>query len=230
MSYLLLCGNRGQVTWSSYRAFAFLEEGTVKLNWQQPSNKGKTGKVPKQEIANGISAHPPNTTESRAPTLWFVHHKTKWKVGHPAEYLWTAMVYSSIKLQSRDIQTQCLCRERNRAMKRSMLFILAFLILVVPLLRAKERSGSKGDCIAIQHALRDVANLKVGSSRREVEKAFARAGGINFRNQTRYVYPECEFIGIEVEFDADKAVNNDFSPSDTATKISRPYLEFPSRD
>src|SRR5436309_9658084 len=63
--------------WSSYRAFAFLEEGTVKLNWQQPSNKGKTGKVPKQEIANGISAHPPNTTESRAPTLWFVHHKTK---------------------------------------------------------------------------------------------------------------------------------------------------------
>jgi len=46
--------------------FAFLEEGTVKLNWQQPSNKGKTGKVPKQEIANGISAHPPNTTESRS--------------------------------------------------------------------------------------------------------------------------------------------------------------------
>ena len=56
--------------WSSYRAFAFLEKGIVKLNWQEDSTE-------KARAADSLSAHPPKITEGRAPTVSVRQRKTK---------------------------------------------------------------------------------------------------------------------------------------------------------
>ena len=63
--------------WSSYRAFAFCEEGVVKLNWQRRSTNGKAKAVAASGAADSIAAHPPKVAEGRAPTLWVRPRKTR---------------------------------------------------------------------------------------------------------------------------------------------------------
>lgn len=69
--------------WSSYRSFAFGEEGVVKLSWQTANESGAEGS------ATSIATHPRKLREGRAPTLWVHQQKAKTqgagrKVGHPA--------------------------------------------------------------------------------------------------------------------------------------------------
>ena len=63
--------------WSSYRAFAFCEEGVVKLNWQRHSTNGKAKAFVASGAASSIAAHPPKVAEGRAPTLWVRQRKTR---------------------------------------------------------------------------------------------------------------------------------------------------------
>ena len=71
--------------WSSYRSFAFGEEGVVKLSWQTMNESACKGS------ATSIATHPRKQQhrEGRAPTLWDTQKKQKRKVpsermGHPA--------------------------------------------------------------------------------------------------------------------------------------------------
>jgi len=63
--------------WSSYRAFAFCEEGVVKLNWQRRSTNGKVKAVAASSAADSIAAHPPKVAEGRAPSSLVHQRKTK---------------------------------------------------------------------------------------------------------------------------------------------------------
>ena len=63
--------------WSSYRAFAFLEEGIVKLNWQKERPlRGGRGAAQNGNV-NRIAAHPPKVAEGRAPAAWARQRKAK---------------------------------------------------------------------------------------------------------------------------------------------------------
>jgi putative transposase len=62
--------------WSSYRAFAFGEEGVVKLNWQQRM-VDETKSAAANSAADSISAHPPKIAEGRAPSSLISHRKAK---------------------------------------------------------------------------------------------------------------------------------------------------------
>jgi hypothetical protein len=55
-------------------------------------------------------------------------------------------------------------------------------------------------------------------------------GGMNFRGQTRYVYGKWEFIQVEITFEEDPDVRNDFSQKDKITNLSKLFLALPSRD
>ena len=57
--------------WSSYRSFAFGEEGVVKLSWQTANESGAEGS------ATSIATHPRKLREGRAPTLWVHQQKAK---------------------------------------------------------------------------------------------------------------------------------------------------------
>jgi hypothetical protein len=85
-------------------------------------------------------------------------------------------------------------------------------------------------CGQIAQALEDFGHLKAGMTRRDAEQHFALDGGMNFRGQTRYVYKKCDFIGVEITFEEDPTVRNDFSQKDKITNVSKLFLEYPSKD
>jgi hypothetical protein len=53
----------------SYRAFAFGEQGVVKLNWQPERKKENQNPQRESDVAGSLSAHPPNIAESGAPSF-----------------------------------------------------------------------------------------------------------------------------------------------------------------
>jgi hypothetical protein len=85
-------------------------------------------------------------------------------------------------------------------------------------------------CGQVEKALEDFGHLKAGMMRRDAEQYFALDGGMNFGGQTRYVYRKCEFIQVEITFEEDPDVRNDFSQKDKITNLSKLFLAFPSRD
>jgi len=96
-------------------------------------------------------------------------------------------------------------------------------------LPAQSPSGCPA-CGQVEKALEDFGHLKAGMLRRDAEQYFVLDGGMNFRGQTRYVYGRCEFIQVEISFEEDPDVKNDFSPKDKIASLSTLFLAFPSKD
>jgi putative transposase len=61
--------------WSSYRAFAFGEQGAVKLNWQPERKKRKANPNREDGAPDTLAAHPSKTAKDGAPT--FSAHQRK---------------------------------------------------------------------------------------------------------------------------------------------------------
>jgi hypothetical protein len=112
-------------------------------------------------------------------------------------------------------------------------FIIVLLMLavasIVPRLPAQSRPGCSA-CGEIAQALEDSLHLKAGMTRRDAERYFALDGGMNWRGQTRYVYKKCDFVKVEISFEEDASVQNEFSQKDKITNLSKLFLAFPSKD
>ena len=79
--------------------------------------------------------------------------------------------------------------------------------------------------------MQQTGQIRVGMKRRDVEKDFDVDGGMQFRSETRYMYPKCHDIRIDVDFQpAPRTDPLEFSPDDIVTKVSRPYLAFRNKD
>jgi len=61
--------------WSSYRAFAFGEQGVVKLNWQPERKKRNANPNRERGVPDILAAHPSKTAKDGAPT--FSTHQRK---------------------------------------------------------------------------------------------------------------------------------------------------------
>lgn len=111
--------------------------------------------------------------------------------------------------------------------------IFVFLMIVsasaAPISPAQSLPGCS-PCGQVEQALEDSARLKAGMTRRDAERYFALDGGMNFRGQTRYVYKKCDLVKVEITFEEDPSVQNDFSQKDKITNLSKLFLEYPSRD
>jgi len=98
--------------------------------------------------------------------------------------------------------------------------------------RAQFTPAKESPCCALtREAMQETARIRVGMKRREVEEHFEKDGGVQFREETRYMYPKCHDIRMDVDFEA--APHSDpqkFSPDDIVTKLSTPYLAVPNKD
>ena len=113
--------------------------------------------------------------------------------------------------------------------KRMFVLVIIVAASVAANLPAQSPSGCSA-CGPIEQALEDSGQLTAGMTRHEAEQSFSLDGGMNFRGQTRYVYKKCDHIKVEITFEEDRGVHNDFSPKDKITNRSKLYLEFPARD
>lgn len=80
----------------------------------------------------------------------------------------------------------------------------------------------------IAKSLKEIETVKVGMTRGDLMKVFTEEGGISTRTSRRYVYRECRYIKVDVEFEPVGETENKLSqsPGDKIIKISKPFLEW----
>ncbi|PQV65361.1 hypothetical protein B1R32_101101 [Abditibacterium utsteinense] len=77
----------------------------------------------------------------------------------------------------------------------------------------------------IVKSLQEMETIKVGMNRAQLAKVFTTEGGLSTRTWRRYVYRECPYIKVNVEFKPDSK-----GRSDVITKIPQPFLEWSIMD
>jgi hypothetical protein len=114
----------------------------------------------------------------------------------------------------------------------SMIVLIATVTFGSAAIQSPKRQAAPGDCCQmVQQALTAAKNIKLGMTRRDVEKAFQLDGGLVFPTETRYTYADCPFIKIDVTFKSSKPdFGGGFDPADEVVQVSKPYLEGPFAD
>jgi hypothetical protein len=83
----------------------------------------------------------------------------------------------------------------------------------------------------IVKSLKEIETVKVGMTRGDLLKVFTEEGGISTRRWRRYVYHECPYIKVDVEFEpVGETETPSQSPRDKIIKISKPFLEWSIMD
>jgi len=83
----------------------------------------------------------------------------------------------------------------------------------------------------VQKALADSHRIKPGVNRKEVERYFKYDGGLQFPNKSRYTYPACAYIKLEVAFQLATSTSGEImSPDDTVIRVSKLYIDYPVKD
>jgi len=105
-------------------------------------------------------------------------------------------------------------------------FVSAAAILPSPQSKADEHTEW------IAKSLKEIEGVKAGMTRLELMKVFAEEGGISTRTSRRYVYRDCPYIKVDVEFEPVGEPENKVSqsPRDKIMKISKPFLEWSISD
>lgn len=97
----------------------------------------------------------------------------------------------------------------------------------------KEPKGlapTRGHINWISECMSRTKDIHPGKTRADLLKVYTIEGGESTRSWRRYVYRECPYIKVDVEF---KTIDNDKwdeKPGDIITKISKPYLEWSIMD
>ena len=86
----------------------------------------------------------------------------------------------------------------------------------------------------VVRAMQRMQTIKPGMTREALLKVFTTEGGLSTGLHRTYVYPECPYFKVDVEFeaigrperDADGRVTLIEDRHDIIVKISRPYLQF----
>lgn len=106
---------------------------------------------------------------------------------------------------------------------------IALAVLAVMISPRVVTMGQPSPCAAVQEALRDYQHVKIGATRGEIEKYFAR-GAAGFPLKTRYVYKRCGEIYLDVHFKLTEPRRGMFSSDDVVTGFSKLTLDYPAKD
>ena len=118
---------------------------------------------------------------------------------------------------------------------RSLLFITIALSLVVVVFALGIRGQRTGGTTMshtqwVSSVLKETQTIKVGMSRKDVLKVYTTEGGISTRSWRRYVYRQCPYIKIDVQFQPIQGNSSQELPDDKLISISKPYLEYSIAD
>ena len=110
----------------------------------------------------------------------------------------------------------------------------SFLVLLLTTSTAPAQSPQKsqGPTEWITNSLKEIQKIKVGMTRADLLKVFTTEGGLSTGLTRTYVYRECPYIKVDVEFEpvgrparnAEGRVTLVESGEDVIRTISKPYL------
>jgi hypothetical protein len=119
---------------------------------------------------------------------------------------------------------------------RNTISSAGLVILLFLMLNSTSQSEQLGvvltDCTCAEKALTDIRSIKVGMTRRELKKVLTTEGGLSTRGSRTYVYGTCQYIKVDVQFQAIQHTSEKLKefPDDKIVGISKPYLEYPILD
>jgi hypothetical protein len=111
--------------------------------------------------------------------------------------------------------------------------ILSVLMLSAAVIRTQQSSPrSREHTEWIAESLKEMETIKVGMTRADLLKVFTTEGGLSTRINRTYVFRECLYIKVDVEFepvgttarDPEGRVTLVEANEDLIKKISKPYL------
>lgn len=108
------------------------------------------------------------------------------------------------------------------------------LLLTTSTLPAQSPQKSPAANEWIADSLKEIQTIKVGMTRADLLKIFTTEGGLSTGLNRTYVYRQCPYIKVDVEFepvgrpatDADGRVTLVEANEDVIKKISKPYLDW----
>lgn len=106
---------------------------------------------------------------------------------------------------------------------------IALVVLAVMISPSVVPMGQPSSCAAVREALGDYRHVKVGATRGEIERYFAR-GAAGFPLETRYVYKRCRDIYLDVDFKLEEPRRGMFSSDDVVIRFSKLTLDYPAKD
>ncbi len=104
------------------------------------------------------------------------------------------------------------------------LVMLAFGFLVAP-----SRAGDEKDknlTKQIWDVLTECKKITAGTTRTELLKVFTTEGGLSTAAHRTFVHRRCPYIKVDVDFTLSDPKQKDERPTDTVSRISKPYLEW----
>jgi hypothetical protein len=80
----------------------------------------------------------------------------------------------------------------------------------------------------IGNVLKECQTIKPGMTRAEISKIFVTEGGLSTARHRTYVFHDCPYVKVDVDFNLSDPKQDvlDERPTDTIAKISKPYLEW----
>ena len=105
-----------------------------------------------------------------------------------------------------------------------LLVMLVFGFLVMP-----SRAGDETDknlTKQISDVLTECKKITAGTTRAELLKVFTTEGGLSTATHRTFVHRRCPYIKVDVDFTLSDAKQRDERPSDSVSKVSKPYLEW----
>ncbi len=122
-----------------------------------------------------------------------------------------------------------------RVFQLALLFLWPLSIVCAP---APLVAQSDPCCSIVQDALTAASQIKVGMTRRAVEKDFMPDGGLSFPLETTYVFKRCPLIKIRVTFSSSSSSpsgNNSnehvhSAGEDRIVSVSELFIGYESRD
>ena len=111
---------------------------------------------------------------------------------------------------------------------------LLALVLTVSALSVQSSQRSQEQTEWLANSLKKMQKVKVGMTRTDLLKVFTTEGGLSTGLNRTYVYRECPYFKVDVEFepvgrptrDAEGRVTLIEANGDVIKKISKPYLEW----
>jgi len=117
-------------------------------------------------------------------------------------------------------------------MKHTTILLFTTLLCLPTTVLADSAQEACSPCATVQLALADYHAIRPGVTRRDVEKNFKEDGGLQFRDKGRYTYKGCEYIKIEITFEAAPSGGGvrPTSPGDVVQGVSQLFIDYPVKD
>ena len=115
---------------------------------------------------------------------------------------------------------------------RRLTVLVVLLLTTISLISAQATDPNIEHTKWIASVMDSIQTIKPGMTREVLLKMFATEGGLSNRSRRTYVYKQCPYIKVSIEFEpAENATGVSIEmPQDKITKISAPFLQYTIAD